>query len=173
MDTSALLMELYGRIPSLAAEALEGLTPEQLLHRATPTANPIGWLVWHTARVEDHQPAEVGGYPQVWITDGWAGRFGDPVGPDDLGYGHTAAQVAGVRADSAADLLAYLDAAHRRTTEFLGGLSAADLDRIVDHDWDPPVTLGVRLVSVLDDDLQHLGQAMFVRGVVQRGGPPA
>ncbi|HZE67470.1 MAG TPA: DinB family protein [Sporichthyaceae bacterium] len=166
MDTSALLLELYGRIPTLAAEAVADLSPEQLLHRPTPTANPIGWLVWHTARVEDHQAAEVGGYQQVWITDGWAGRFGDPADPDDHGYAHTAAQVAGVRAERAADLLAYLDAAHQRTIEFLRGLSAADLDRIVDHNWDPPVTLGVRLISVADDCLQHLGQAAYVRGLL-------
>jgi hypothetical protein len=166
MDISALLLDLYGRIPSLAAEAVADLSPEQMLHRPTPTANPIGWLIWHTVRVADHQPAEVGGYQQVWVTDGWAGRFGDPVGPDDHGYGHTAAQVAGVRADSAADLLAYLDAVHERTTAFLGGLSPADLDRIVDPNWDPPVSLGVRLISIADDCLQHLGQAAYVRGLL-------
>ena len=47
-------------------------------------------------------------------------------------------------------------------------LTDDDLDRIVDTSWDPPVTLGVRLISVLSDDLQHAGQAAFVRGVLER-----
>ncbi len=55
---------------------------------------------------------------------------------------------------------------HARTAEFVAGLSAADLDRVVDESWDPPVTLGVRLVSVVDDDAQHAGQAAYVRGLL-------
>jgi hypothetical protein len=177
MDTAALLLELYDRIPPLAREAVQGLTAEQLMYRpalppGAPAAasaaggNHIGWLIWHTIRVADHQPAEVGGYEQVWTADGWAGRFGDPVGPDDHGYGHTSEQVAGVRTERAEDLLAYLDAVQRRTTTFLRGLSDADLDRVVDRNWDPPVTLGVRLISVADDCLQHLGQAAYLRGLL-------
>jgi hypothetical protein len=38
----------------------------------------------------------------------------------------------------------------------------------VDDYWDPPVTLGVRLVSIISDDLQHVGQAAFIRGVIER-----
>ncbi|HEY2831610.1 MAG TPA: DUF664 domain-containing protein [Sporichthyaceae bacterium] len=166
MDTNALVLELYGRIPPLAHEVVKGLTAEQLMHRPAPHANHIGWLIWHTARVEDHQPAEVGGYEQVWVSQDWAGRFGDPVDPDDHGYGHTSEQVAGVRTTSAEDLLAYSDAVHERTVKFLGGLTDADLDRIVDRNWDPPVTLGVRLISIADDCLQHLGQAAYLRGLL-------
>jgi Protein of unknown function (DUF664) len=166
MDANALLLELYARIPPLVHGAVKGLTPEQLMHRPTPRANHLGWLIWHVARVEDHQPAEVGGYQQVWVSEAWAGRFGDPVDPDDHGYGHTSEQVAGVRTTSAEDLLAYADAVHERTLEFLRGLGDGDLDRIVDRNWDPPVTLGVRLISVADDCLQHLGQAAYLRGLL-------
>jgi hypothetical protein len=63
-------------------------------------------------------------------------------------------------------LLAYLDAVDRRTRGFLETLTASDLDRIVDRRWDPPVTLGVRLVSIADDGLQHMGQAAYVRGLL-------
>jgi hypothetical protein len=166
MDTSELLLDLYGRIPALAEQAVADLSAEQLHQRPTPTANPVAWLVWHTARVEDHQPAEVGGYDQVWVADKWAGRFGDPVDPDDHGYGHSAEQVAGVRVGDGKDLLTYLDAVHERTVEYLRGLSAPDLDRVVDRNWDPPVTLGARLISVADDCLQHLGQAAYARGLL-------
>jgi hypothetical protein len=47
-------------------------------------------------------------------------------------------------------------------------LSEADLTRVVDRNWDPPVTVSVRLVSVIADDLQHVGQAAYVRGILQR-----
>ena len=59
---------------------------------------------------------------------------------------------------------------HEQTLQYLDGIGEADLDRIVDRRWDPPVTLGVRLVSVADDDIQHAGQAAFVRGVVESHG---
>jgi hypothetical protein len=104
---------------------------------------------------------------QVWTADGRAGRFGLPFDDDAIGYGQGSDEVAALRAD--ADLLlGYHDAVHARTLQYVGGLVDADLDRVVDRRWDPPVTLGVRLVSVADDDLQHAGQAAFVRGVVER-----
>ena len=74
-----------------------------------------------------------------------------------------------MRADAAL-LLGYYDAVHEQTLRYLDGIGEADLDRIVDRRWDPPVTLGVRLVSVADDDIQHAGQAAFVRGVVENRG---
>lgn len=85
------------------------------------------------------------------------------------GYGQSADDVAAVRVE--AGLLAgYYDAVHERTLGYLSGLTDAELDRIVDESWDPPVTLGVRLASVLSDDLQHAGQASYVRGLARRAG---
>ena len=65
-------------------------------------------------------------------------------------------------------LLGYHDDVHRQTSAFLGTLAAPDFDRVVDRSYDPPVTLGTRIVSVIADDLEHAGQAAFVRGVLQR-----
>ena len=66
-------------------------------------------------------------------------------------------------------LVGYHDAVHDlATVQYLRGLDEPELGRIVDTSWDPPVTLGVRLVSVIADDLQHVGQAAFVRGILQR-----
>jgi uncharacterized damage-inducible protein DinB len=76
--------------------------------------------------------------------------------------------VAAVRPASAQVLLDYYDAVHARTVDFLRGLSPAQLDRVVDERWDPPVTLGVRLVSIVNDDTQHVGQAAYVRGLLGR-----
>ncbi|HVM02556.1 MAG TPA: DUF664 domain-containing protein [Acidimicrobiales bacterium] len=166
MDVSALLVELYGRIPPLARHAVEGVDPPRLVERPGPGANTIAWLVWHTARVQDHHVGELLAADQLWVTEGWAARFGLEPDPHDNGYGHTAEQVAAVRPESPEALLGYLDAAHARTVAMLGTLTSPDLDRVVDRRWDPPVTLGVRLVSIADDGLQHVGQAAFVRGLL-------
>jgi hypothetical protein len=61
---------------------------------------------------------------------------------------------------------------HARTQQLLSRVTADDLDRVVDRRWDRPVTLGVRLVSMLQDALEHAGQAAFVRGVLERVGRP-
>ena len=166
MDVAPLLLELYGRIPPLAGQAVTGVEPPQLLERVTPDANPIAWLVWHAARVQDHHIAEILDTDQIWVGDDWAARFSLAPDPHNLGYGHSSEDVASVRPDQPELLLEYLDAVDRRTRAFLETLTPADLDRIVDRRWDPPVTLGVRLVSIADDSLQHMGQAAYVRGLL-------
>ena len=108
------------------------------------------------------------GHEQAWTAGGWAERFGLPLPVGDTGYGHTAEQVGQVTAS--AELLAgYHDAVHEQTLAYLRTLDDAALDRVVDEAWDPPVTLGARLVSVLDDDLEHAGQAAFLLGTFDRG----
>lgn len=166
MDVAALLLELHGRIPPLVREAVDGLDPARLVEPPRPGANPIGWLVWHLARVEDHHVAELLDEPQIWVGDDWAARFGLEPDPANSGYGHTAAEVAAVRPESADVLLDYLGAVGERTRAMLAALSPADLDRIVDRRWDPPVSMGVRLVSIADDALQHAGQAAYARGLL-------
>jgi Protein of unknown function (DUF664) len=168
VDVSGLLLELYGRIPPLARHATAGLSPAQLAERPTPDTNSIGWLIWHLARVQDHHVAELLDADQIWTTDGWAARFGLGPDPSNTGYGHDADEVAAVRPESPDALLEYLDAVDARTRRMLEAVTPDDLDRIVDRRWTPPVTLGVRLVSVADDCLQHAGQAAYVRGLLDR-----
>jgi uncharacterized damage-inducible protein DinB len=168
VNVAELLHDLFDRVATDVHGAVEGLDRDALTHRVSGTANSISWLVWHLTRVQDDHVAEVAGTEQVWTADGWAGRFGLPFDDAAIGYGQGSDEVAAVQAD--ADLLlGYHDAVHARTLAYVDGLADADLDRVVDRRWDPPVTLGVRLVSVADDDLQHAGQAAFVRGVVERG----
>lgn len=166
MDVAAVYLELYGRVPPLARLAVDGLGPDALARRPRAGTNPIGWLVWHLSRLQDHHVSEVRDVDQLWVLDGWADRFARPPEPNDVGFGHSAEQVATFDPVSADLLLEYLDAVHTRTSLYLGELVDADLDRIVDRRWDPPVTLGVRLVSVADDSLQHVGQALYVRGLL-------
>jgi uncharacterized damage-inducible protein DinB len=159
-----LLLYAYEQVQEHLRPAVEGLSPEQLAYRPSPDANSIAWLAWHLARIQDSHIAEVAGTEQVWTAEGWADRFDLPFATSATGYGFTSEQVAQVRVESAGLLLSYAAAVHARTAGFLRGLTDNDLDRVVDENWDPPVTLGVRLVSVLDDDLQHVGQAAYVRG---------
>jgi uncharacterized damage-inducible protein DinB len=169
MTPGELLVDAFTRIREGAEGAVRGLSPDQLAQRPTPDANSIGWLVWHLARVQDDHIAAVAELDQVWTSDGWHERFGLPFEADDTGYGHTSEEVAQVRGLSAEQLVGYLDAVHSATLDYVRPLSADDLDTVVDEGWDPPVTLGVRLVSVVNDDQQHVGQAAFVRGLVHEG----
>lgn len=166
MDVAALLIEIYGRIPPLARAAVDGVDADQLCQSPAPGTNSIGWLVWHLTRVQDHHVAELLETDQVWVTGVWAARFGLEPDPSNIGYGHTAADIATVRPDGPDVLVEYLDAVQGRTETMIAGLAPADLDRIVDRRWDPPVTMGVRLVSIADDSLQHLGQAAYLRGLL-------
>ena len=166
MTLGELLVDAFDRIRDGAGAAVHGLTPEQLAERPGPGANSIGWLVWHLARVQDDHVAALADREQVWTSEGWSERFGLPLEPEDTGYGHTSDQVAQVRGLAADDLVAYLGAVHAATAEFVRPLTPDDLSRVVDERWDPPVTLGVRLVSIVNDDQQHVGQAAFVRGLL-------
>ena len=165
MTIGELLAEAFGRVRGVVLEAVRGLSEEQLALRPDGRGNSIAWLVWHLTRIQDDHVAGVAGTRQAWTTEGWAGRFGLPFPPAETGYGHTSAQVAAVRVP--ADLLVgYYEAVHEHTVAYVRGLGEADLDRVVDEHWDPPVTLGVRLASVISDDLQHGGQAAYVRGLL-------
>jgi uncharacterized damage-inducible protein DinB len=168
MRSGDLLLDAFDRIQQSLRRTVEGLTPELLAHRPTPDANSIAWLAWHLARVQDDHVAEVAGREQVWTAEGFADRFGLPFDPSATGYGFSSEQVGQVRGVTADLLLEYAAAVHARTAEFVRGVTDDDLDRVVDENWDPPVTLGVRLVSVLADDLQHVGQAAYARGLLPR-----
>jgi hypothetical protein len=168
MTSAELLVDSFGRIRKVVHQAVDHLTPEQLAFRVDPEANSIAWLVWHLTRIQDDHVADAAQADQVWTSQGWAERFRLPFDPLATGYGHRARDVAAVQATGEL-LVGYHDAVHQRTIGYVERLSDADLARIVDRSWDPPVSLGVRLVSVIADDLQHAGQAAFVRGLLERG----
>ncbi|OBF55948.1 hypothetical protein A5756_11720 [Mycobacterium sp. 852002-53434_SCH5985345] len=159
-----LLRDAFTRLIEHVDEIADGLTDDVANYRATPDANSIAWLLWHSARVQDIQLADVAGVEQVWLRDGWVDRFGLDLPRNDTGYGHKPEQVAKVKAP--ADLLSgYYHAVHKLTLEYVAGVTAAELERVVDTNWDPPVTASARLVSIIDDCAQHLGQAAYVRGI--------
>jgi uncharacterized damage-inducible protein DinB len=167
MELKELLLELFGRIDEHVHEAVDGLDPDLLVTAPAEGANPIAWLVWHLARVQDSHIAEILEEEQVWMSGDWVGRFGVVPDPADTGYAHSWHDVKTIQPVSPSALIEYYEAVAACTNEFLEGLTATDLDRIVDRNWDPPVTLGARLVSIADDDIQHSGQAAYVRGLLE------
>ncbi|MFH8487779.1 mycothiol transferase [Streptomyces longisporoflavus] len=168
MNTAELLADAFDRVQEEVHAAVEGLSPEELAFRPDDQANSIVWLVWHLTRVQDDHVADAAGLDQVWTAGGWADRFQLPFGEEETGYGHTAKQVASLTGVSADQLRGYHDAVHEQTLSFVRTLDDAALDRVVDEQWTPHVTLGTRLISVIGDDLQHAGQAAYVRGLLER-----
>ncbi len=158
-----LLRDFFTRLIEHVDELTEDLTEAMATYRPAPDANTIAWLIWHSARVQDAQVADIAGVDQVWTSEGWVDRFGLDLPRDDTGYGHSADDVAKVVV--AAELLAgYYHAVHAMTLDYVTTLTDEELARIVDRNWDPPVTASARLVSIVDDCAQHLGQAAYVRG---------
>ncbi|MHA7221649.1 mycothiol transferase [Arthrobacter sp. RHLT1-20] len=169
MKSNELLLDAFGRIRDTVAATLEGADYASLLRRPSGNGNSVAWLIWHLSRVEDAQLASAAGLAQVWTSREFAGRFNLPLPERDTGYGHSSDQVAAVKAPPEL-LLEYHEAVHRQTAEFLKTLGDEDFNRIVDTRWEPPVTLGVRLVSTIADCLQHVGQAAYVRGLNPASG---
>ncbi|MCH1867879.1 DUF664 domain-containing protein [Nocardioides sp. CFH 31398] len=178
MTPADLLTDAFGRLPDLAHGAADGLDDDRLVLRPSlpdgaGRGNPVAWLLWHSARVWDDHVAGVAGVldpssvaaEQVHTAEGYAERLDLPLPVTDIGYGHDDEHVAAVRAPSGL-LLEYLDAVAARSAAWLPTLTADALDTVVDEDWEPPVTVGTRLVSVLGDVTQHLGQAAYVRGLL-------
>lgn len=168
MDISALLTEAFDRIDEGVQQILDGLEPDALAHRPDPEANSIAWLVWHTARIQDDQLADLVDREPIWHAARWQQRFALPLDADDTGYGHTSEQVDVLGGVSPELLSGYHDAVARQVDDDIDIIVEDDLDRVIDESWDPPVTAGVRLVSILDDAARHVGQAAYARGLYER-----
>jgi hypothetical protein len=167
MNSSDLLADAFERIRDAVHPAVSGLTSEELAFRPDAESNSIAWLVWHLTRIQDDHIAGLDGDEQVWTSRGWAERFALPLDASDTGYGHGPEDVAAVTADDRL-LTGYFEEVHEKTLRYVGSLTDSDLNRVIDKSWDPPVTVSVRIVSVIADDLQHVGQAAYVRGILQR-----
>lgn len=168
-DTTAardLLTDLFARVIEHADDVTDGLTSEVADRRIVPEANTIAWLVWHSARVIDAQLAPIAGVHQVWTAKGWYERFGLDLPPESTGYGHSRADAAKVHGSDAL-LIGYFRDVDAMARDYLARVTPQELARVVDEAWDPPVTVAVRLVSIVDDCAQHLGSAAFLKGALQ------
>ena len=168
MTSVDLLTDAFSRIHDVVHNAVDNLTPGELAFRVDGSANSIAWLLWHLSRIADDHLSSAAGKEQVWIADGWVDRFGLPFDPNATGYGHGGDEVAAVQVKSGELLTGYFNAVYEEAVRYVKDLDEDDLSRVVDTSWTPPVTLAVRLVSVISDGLQHAGQAFFVRGIIER-----
>lgn len=164
MISNELLIDAFGRIQEVVHQTVKGLNREDLAFRPTESANSIGWLIWHLTRIQDDHVAGVAHSKQIWHS-GWSKQFAFPFADDETGYGQSSKEVAAVQVQAGL-LLDYYDAVHAATIAYIQGLQDEDYEKIVDTRWNPPVTLAVRLISVITDDLQHAGQAAYVRGLL-------
>ncbi|GAA2123678.1 mycothiol transferase [Kocuria atrinae] len=167
MSANELLEDAAQRPAQVAGEVLDGISEDTLNRMPGDTQNSIAWLIWHAARQQDVQIAHLSGEDQVWTSQGWERKFDLDREANDFGFGDGPEDVARVHVSDPKLLRGYLDAVTSATVDYLRPLSDADLEEVIDESWDPPVTRGVRIVSTIDDAAQHLGQAAYVRGLVQ------
>lgn len=168
MEWQTLIVDVFEKIPEVLGGALDGLTPDDLNHQPTPDSNSIGWLVWHLARVQDRAVAGLRGEEELWVKEGWHAKFNRPPDSQDFGLGHTPKDLAAFKSPDAGTLLGYLQAAHDQTKGYLTHLSEADLDRKIDHPVFP--TIGIRFAALMNDNLQHVGQVAYLRGLIKGMG---
>ena len=168
MDGKDVMRDGLGRVQQTMHMSLRGLTTEQLAYRPDDHANSIAWLGWHLTRVQDHHLSSLARREQAWTAEGWHAKFGKPADPQDIGLGYTAEQVAAIRPSDPQLLVDYHDAVYKRSCEYLQGLKDADMDVELDEpQYSPRPTVGVRLVSVVNECTQHVGQLSYVRGLVE------
>lgn len=171
MEWQELLVDGFGRVLEVLERALPGVSPEMLSKQPSADTNSMGWLAWHLTRLQDHHVSDLMGEEQIYIKDGWYAKFGRPAQTQDIGSGHTPAQVAAFKSPDPEVFIDYYRAVFDRTVRYIRGLSLDDLDRELNEpQYTPLPTVGVRLISVLADDLQHAGQLAYVRGLLEGMG---
>lgn len=164
-----LLEDLARRPAETAGLVLDGLGLQEAHTQPGGIHNSIVWLIWHAARQEDVQVAQLSGRDQVWTAGDWAQRLGIDRGAEDFGFGDSAQDVGAVTTSSLEELAAYLTAVTEESVRYATALSDDALAEVIDDSYDPPVTRGVRLISTFEDASTHLGQAAYARSLVDSG----
>lgn len=168
MDGIEVLQDAFSRIHSTFLSTLRGLAPEDLYYSPNIECNTIAWLAWHLTRVQDRHIADLAEHEQEWILGKWFEEFGQSPAPANVGFGHTPEQVQNFTLPNLDLMLAYHDAVYFQSASYLKTITPTDLDRILDEpQYDPLPTIGVRLVSVISDNSQHVGQMAYLRGLIQ------
>ncbi len=170
MKWQSLINDGFSRVLEVIEPALAGLNRNDLNRQPKPDCNSIGWIVWHLSRGLDAQIADLTGEEQLWIKDGWYSKFNRTKDPGDTGFGDTPEDVAAFKSPAVSVLLDYYRDCLVPTNRFIAGLSLTDLDRVIDESYKPPVTIGVRLISILADCLEHSGEVAYLRGLLKGMG---
>lgn len=171
MEWQELIKDGYGRVLEVLEGALEGLTQDDLNQQPHPDGNSMSWLTWHLTRVQDDHIADLIGEEQLWLSGGWHARFNRASNPKDIGWGHSSEEVAAFKSPDVETLLGYHRAVLERSKHYIAALSTSDLDRELNEPWYQPLpTVGVRLLSIMSDNLQHAGQVAYLRGLLKGKG---
>lgn len=174
MDTKDLALDVLDRVHGVLQRVLRDLGGDELHRLPHPESNSIAWLVWHLTRVQDVSVSGLAEQDQVWVSEGWHATFGMEADLEQDGFGHTPEDVASFRAPSAQALLDYHESVLACSKAYVSGLAPEGFDRELNQpQYQPLPTVGVRLVSVISDNLQHAGQAAYLLGLFQgRGWQP-
>jgi uncharacterized damage-inducible protein DinB len=147
-------------------KAVDGLTPAELRWQPTLASNPIAWIVWHMARVEDRWVNRVlRSDVEIWTRDGWHEKFG--MDAEAHGFGETPDQVRAKPDLAISDLLAYFEAVRQSTLEYLARMTLADLAATYTHPRRSGITGAWILGHILVEESQHLGQVAYIRGMIR------
>jgi hypothetical protein len=172
MEWQQFIAAIYARISQELERVLDGLTKDDLNQIPGPDCNSIGWLVWHLTRSQDRAIADLTGEDQFWVKDGWHARFGRPPDPADTGFGHSSEDIAAFKSPGSKTLWEYhLTVFEPAKRYIVDRLSETDLEREVERPTFSTVSpVHAILVGVLNDSLQHLGQAAYLRGMLKGKG---
>ena len=171
MECKDLVIQNFDSTLSILEQTLKGLTREELDWQPKPNCNSIGWITWHLSRFLDWGSSFFSGEEQLWIKDGWFGRFDRPADLADTGGRNTPEQVAAFKSPDTDTLIDYYRAALEKFKLFLNTVSSSDLDKEYDDNWSQVYpTLGSRINAAVRETLQHLGQIAYIRGLLQGTG---
>ena len=166
MDAVSFIFQSLAQVNLRVLATCEGLTNEQVLWRASPHANNIGFILWHMARAEDYSINRLShgmqsGKSTLWTSEGWYQKFGQPIDAPDPGdkMGLQSLPIPALDV-----LIGYARAAHQQTRGFLSGLTPEELDTSPDPNQ-PDRTMAVSLRHLITHKNNHHGQIDYIRGL--------
>ena len=168
MEFQQLLVWVFKRVSEVLEKALEGLTKDELRYMPTTDCNSIGWLTWHLTRAQDSIISRFMEKEQLWISDKWYSKFNRSADSTDSGVGHSSEEVSNFQSPDTKTLLDYHHAVLKQTDEYINRLSTSELEREVDNLSRP--TVGLNLAALISDNLQHVGQIAYLRGMLKGKG---
>ncbi len=169
MSTTTLYADAIRRSDADLHRALDDLSTEELKKQpAGQESNPIGWLVWHLTRTRDNISASIVGDTPIWETGDWGARFG----MDGEVPRFAPEEVHLFDPKDYETLVGYFDAVAEKSLEIVEALPEEDMGRLVQSTIPgrPAQPITSRLAVILNDNIQHVGQIAYLRGLIRGHG---